>query len=592
VAAAAPRHARAARLRGAALLHARRGAYYVAEYGAMTTSHLPRGPLFVLLLGELAQANMYDVFERHKLFPAKCPGGCAPWTEVAEMRAQHNLTHLRDTGALFAAGLVPADAANLCAMPGMANPTDYTVEDETWTEHAYAGSFCYCKNATANIDSMYTAEYCRSSKGVPEQINLQIASAGTVVVGFVTFETVMPAEPPVALFGKEGATPQLLQGVSHWYMEKSGPKCNYPNTNPCVTDGRNYTMSFVKFANLEAGANYTYKVKSGSPVGQWSDNFTFRAAEPSGGTTRVAVYGDMGVYSYNNMQNLKEDCDTGKIDAIVHMGDHVYFWEDEDNQRGDAYMNAFQPTLSSCPWMPILGNHEYNDADDSWRVVNQTWGEVYGQQSQQRGQENGVGNVAQDEELFTSTDTALGHFMTRHNLYAQGTHGATPSGTSRWYSVDIGQMHLVGLDLGQNGQQVGPSNTTGEMPKFWEEMQAKQIAWLRKDLQAVDRNKTPWVMVMSHYPFYHTALEQNAAMSADWYVSPEAERFAGEHADKFKPCETGNTCTTVRERVQAVQQILDPIFAEFGVEFCKFFAFIAALLCCHTYWPYSAPACR
>ena len=58
------------------------------------------------------------------------------------------------------------------------------------------------------------------------------------------------------------------------------------------------------------------------------------------------------------MANLKQDCEDGTIDALVHMGDHVYFWEGADNRRGDAYMNAFQPTLSICPWIPLLGNHE------------------------------------------------------------------------------------------------------------------------------------------------------------------------------------------------------------------------------------------
>ena len=26
-------------------------------------------------------------------------------------------------------------------------------------------------------------------------------------------------------------------------------------------------------------------------------------------------------------------------------------------------MNAFQPTLATCPWLPIVGNHEGNDGD-------------------------------------------------------------------------------------------------------------------------------------------------------------------------------------------------------------------------------------
>lgn len=38
------------------------------------------------------------------------------------------------------------------------------------------------------------------------------------------------------------------------------------------------------------------------------------------GITRIATYGDMGHSHYNNMGNMKADCQAGRIDAIVHMG--------------------------------------------------------------------------------------------------------------------------------------------------------------------------------------------------------------------------------------------------------------------------------
>lgn len=34
-----------------------------------------------------------------------------------------------------------------------------------------------------------------------------------------------------------------------------------------------------------------------------------------------------------------------------------------DDRRGDAYMNAFQPAIATCPWFPIIGNHEAADGD-------------------------------------------------------------------------------------------------------------------------------------------------------------------------------------------------------------------------------------
>ena len=41
-------------------------------------------------------------------------------------------------------------------------------------------------------------------------------------------------------------------------------------------------------------------------------------------------------------------------------------------------MNAFQPTLATCPWLPIIGNHEGNDGDNYMRYLNMTFGEQLG----------------------------------------------------------------------------------------------------------------------------------------------------------------------------------------------------------------------
>ena len=84
---------------------------------------------------------------------------------------------------------------------------------------------------------------------------------------------------------------------------------------------RNYTMSFVRFPNLLPRKQYSYKVRCGAAAAAWSPTFRFRAPYSSG-ETRLAVYGDMGNTRFNNMRNLQQDCRAGRIDAIVHMGDH------------------------------------------------------------------------------------------------------------------------------------------------------------------------------------------------------------------------------------------------------------------------------
>ena len=98
-------------------------------------------------------------------------------------------------------------------------------------------------------------------------------------------------------------------------------------------------------------------MRSGASGAPWSSEFTFRAPYPAG-DTKVAIYGDMGHSRYNNMKNLQQDCAAGTIDAIVHMGDHCYDLGLGHDAHGDAYMNAFQPVLAECPWLPVIGNHE------------------------------------------------------------------------------------------------------------------------------------------------------------------------------------------------------------------------------------------
>ena len=186
----------------------------------------------------------------------------------------------------------------------------------------------------------------------------------------------------------------------------------------------------------------------------------------------------------------------GAIDAIFHMGDHAYDMGSTDGFRGDAYMNAFsQAAIASCPWFPIIGNHESTmcpgdeqDLSTEERYLNQTWGEAYGQ-------------------LNSTATSALGHLLTKGSLLGAGVHGSKPSGTSQWMSVDIGLIHLVGLDL-DPGHAPGPPVFSGV-----------QEAWLDQDLAAANANRAnvPWIIVTSHFPLYNARFEGQDQASAAFY---------------------------------------------------------------------------
>ena len=68
--------------------------------------------------------------------------------------------------------------------------------------------------------------------------------------------------------------------------------------------GRVYYMHFVKLGGLAPRSKHKYKVRSGGAGGIWSDEYTFRSPYPGGDgkPTKVDIFGDMGVYQWNNMQ--------------------------------------------------------------------------------------------------------------------------------------------------------------------------------------------------------------------------------------------------------------------------------------------------
>ena len=499
----------------------------------------------------------YDVLFPNYIAPAECPQGCAAWGDV-EKDGVANMTQ-SEVNALFRNGTVHPDAGSQCIMPG-ASPVHgegrrmLTSDDEEdrwmWdtatkgancddaTEgkcvlSAAAGPYCLCKNGAAGGKSM---GYCTPPMSTPEQINLQYAAADIVVAAFVTYEKEPSTKPPSAMFGEAGGkgAKKMLTGVTHWYVE---PLISYPLVNGTAKrqneTGRNYSMHFVKFDGLKPGTKYTYKVKS--PTGTWSEEYTFRSLRPYP-ETKIAMYGDMGFSQYNNMANLLKDCQSGDIDVFAHMGDHAYDLGMEDDRKGDAYMNALQPLLSTCPWIPIIGNHEAGDGDKTHRYLNQTWGGA------------AYGNPL--ENMTSTATSALGHVLTKGTFLGAGLHGTTPSGTSAYFSVDVGLFHIAALST---------QNPTGD-----------ELAWLEADLAAAtapeQRKKVPWIIATSHYPIYSPTMDDHSHCSAQAYESVEGE-IANPSA-LYRTCEENGEdpdCATVGDVVQAAKG-LEQLLMKYNVD--------------------------
>lgn len=107
--------------------------------------------------------------------------------------------------------------------------------------------------------------------------------------------------------------------------------------------------------------------------------------------------------------------------------------------------------------------------------------------------------------------------------------GAETGGVGNfWYSFDYGLAHFVSID-GEtdyanspewsfeeelSGNETHPkesetyltdSGPFGPVGNVKNTKSYAQYKWLKKDLASVDRNKTPWVIVMSHRPMYSSA---------------------------------------------------------------------------------------
>ena len=391
---------------------------------------------------------------------------------------------------------LPSEVLLLAAGDGNAKGTYVSFADAgLWIRAGYPKSEAMSLKLVPSTVLPNPWDYCTSADGVPEQINVQIGgTTDSVVVSFVTFGP-KPAQPPTVYAGTSAAAlTTAVHGETHQHVT--------------AAKDRVYWMHFVRLSQLKPRAQYHYKVTAG---GANSTVFAFRAGYSSGATA-VNIYGDMGVYTWNNMGNVAADCASGAADMVIHLGDHAYNEGESDERRGDGYMSAWQPALANCPWMPVVGNHEFYDSAQLGRFLNQTW--------------EGWGDIAGGPGTSTAT-SALGALLSRGNHHGAGVHGATPSHTSRFFSADWGLIHFVALDL-----NVYYGNDPCGHP-----CRAAQKAWLAADLKAANANRAavPFVVVMSHYPFCEP-LPRHASPPAPSSASPQTVLAAS--ANSCRPATT------------------------------------------------------
>ena len=257
--------------------------------------------------------------------PIDCP--CAPWTRNAS------------SAAYWASQTTRAAADTNCALPALA-----IMPDGSDPEYTVSDGWCYCdKDAEGSADAPWYT-WCSPPAAYPSQINLLLVNASSVVANFVTADggarAAAPVEAQLRLSGGGGggATTTFDNGFSTLYEDS--------------TRARRLSYHHVALGPLQPRTRYEYRVRAGARAGgtgagasEWSEWIGFRSLYDGGdsdaGPTRFAIYGDMGAFpafdapgsasppfpvpapARHNVGNLVDDLATGRIDFIIHSGDHA-----------------------------------------------------------------------------------------------------------------------------------------------------------------------------------------------------------------------------------------------------------------------------
>lgn len=464
--------------------------------------------LMLLLLLPANVRGMYDVLldSSRALPPAECPHGCALWANLSADGNTRDQTTVNDKFRFLAP---PPSAGRSCAMPAY-DPGELGL------------GWCYCR---ASLDSSWGN--CLPLRGsVPEQLNLQWVADDAYSLGFVTFDGYAPSAPTVLLAtSPDLANGRVISGVTNYWAQEGST--------------RQYSFHFVPLTGLLPATTYFYAASSGAQGGVRSAVYSFTTRDPAA-PLKFGIFGDMGVFPVNNMDVLHND---SSISLVVHMGDHAYQMSSDDGAHGDGYMIAWEGVLTKKPWLAVMGNQL----------------SAYRSPSTPDHAPSRLHSHAHTLTLpFPRSEEYNGAFFMRYLNQTAGMaapsprRGSSGAANGRWYSVNIGLLHLVVLDF---------NVYYGSEP---DALRVQQLEWLEADLSSVDRSRTPWILATAHMPIQCSSITYDGA-----FVS-EAHKFraaTGEAPQRIAASAPYAGCIgTGVANTEASRKDVEPLLLRYGVD--------------------------
>ncbi|KAM3147385.1 hypothetical protein pb186bvf_000636 [Paramecium bursaria] len=229
----------------------------------------------------------------------------------------------------------------------------------------------------------------------------------------------------------------------------------YQNTDyPYVYETYIHIYNLGSVQNISDGRQYYYQIYQGDQ--QLTDQQSFDVPNKYTQTNKFLVFGDMDSNWVKNTSKPTFDWLQNQIslnisyDSILFTGDLAYDLESDNCQRGDYFLRNLSSFTQRYPFMTAPGNHE-------------------------------VGKNMQFDFYYYNFNNPW--FAIQDKRY-------------RFYSFQMGLTYFIQYDpIDMIYNRADQSYV------------ATQLDLMEQELQRVDRKKTPWLIVFSHYPVYCSGLQ-------------------------------------------------------------------------------------
>lgn len=273
--------------------------------------------------------------------------------------------------------------------------------------------------------------------------HVHVGWAGSTASTFnVVWESDVETTAGGVLYGLDADDVASADAVTDGVSEASGHTFVYRAARDSLMPTELVRMHEVHVCGLEPDTTYHYKV--GHP-GAWSDVHAFATGPVLGSTApfRFATLGDSRGNGMNDWPVAQRALMEAGVDFQMFNGDAVFFGvlQTEWDEWFEASIDDFVVTdhFARTPFMVSNGNHENLAV-------------------------NLIAQFAMPQDLSAGEVVA-----------------------EEWYSFDYGNAHFVVLNDSVLDDAI---------------LETEEAEWLRADLEAVDRDVTPWVFVTHHKATY------------------------------------------------------------------------------------------